>query len=94
MTWYHYPSALVPVAMAAWLRADGADRRRVVIALVGALVVAAVAIAAVVLIWGAIGLVILASRWSRPWPAVDQTGVTGSVAGSGSRSRMIASRIT
>ncbi len=72
VTWYHYPSALVPVAMAAWLRADGADRPRVVIALVSALAVAAVAIAAVVLVWGAIALVILASRWSRPWPAVDQ----------------------
>jgi glycosyl transferase family 87 len=66
VTWYHYPSALIPVAIAAWLRADQASIGRVRVALVAALVVAAVAIASLPLLWAAVGLVILAARWSRP----------------------------
>jgi hypothetical protein len=66
VTWYHYPSALIPVAIAAWLRADEAVGRRVRAAIVASMVVAAVAIALLPLLWVAIGLVILAARWSRP----------------------------
>ena len=66
VTWYHYPSAMMPVAIAAWLRADQRSIGRVRWTIVGAMVVAAVAIAAVALLWVVVGLVILAARWSRP----------------------------
>jgi hypothetical protein len=69
VTWYHYPSAMIPVAIAAWLRADQASGDRVRLAIVAAMIVAAVAIAVLPLLWTAIGLVILAARWSRPAPA-------------------------
>jgi hypothetical protein len=65
VTWYHYPSAMIPVAIAAWLRAAPPDRRRVVACLVAAEVVAAVALAILPLLWVAVGLVILAARWSQ-----------------------------
>lgn len=71
VTWYHYPSALIPVAIAAWLRADQGSIGRVRIVIVAAMIVAAVAIAALPLLWIAIGLVILAARWSRPAPSSD-----------------------
>jgi glycosyl transferase family 87 len=66
VTWYHYPSALIPVAIAAWLRADKASIGRVRVALAVAMVLAALAIALLPLLWVAIGFVILAARWSRP----------------------------
>ena len=72
VTWYHYPSAMIPVAIAAWLRADQASGVRLVI--VAAMVVAAVAIAVLPLLWIAIALVILAARWSRPAQAQDAAG--------------------
>jgi glycosyl transferase family 87 len=74
ITWYHYPNALIPVAIAAWLRADRAVKGRVRAAIVGAMVVAAISIAFLPLLWLAIGLVILAARWSRsePMPAVTE----------------------
>jgi hypothetical protein len=65
VTWYHYPSAMIPIALAAWLRAAPPDRRRVVACLIAAEVVAVVALAILPLLWLAIGLVILAARWSR-----------------------------
>ncbi len=65
VTWYHYPSAMIPVAIAAGLRAPVAARRRVGWAVVAAGIVAAVAIAWLPLLWLAIGLVIVAARWSR-----------------------------
>jgi Glycosyltransferase family 87 len=68
VTWYHYPSAMIPVAIAAWLRAEQDSGRRVRLAIVAAMIVAAVAIAVLPLLWMAIGLVILAARWSRPAP--------------------------
>jgi glycosyl transferase family 87 len=69
ITWYHYPNALIPVAIAAWLRADQAAIGRVRAAIVGAMAVAAISIALLPLLWGAIGLVILAARWSRSEPS-------------------------
>ena len=66
VTWYHYPSALFPVAIAAWLRSTPDARKRVALTLVVAEVVAAAALVALPLLWAAIGCVILATRWSRP----------------------------
>ncbi len=64
VTWYHYPSAMLPVAIAAGLRAHGASARPVRGLLVAAGVVAAVAIAALPLMYVALGLVIVAARRS------------------------------
>ncbi len=64
VTWYHYPSAMLPVAIAAGLRAHGASARPVRGLLVAAGVVAAVAIAALPLVYVALGLVIVAARRS------------------------------
>jgi hypothetical protein len=66
VTWYHYPSALLPIGIAAWLRAGAGERRRVTACLVAAEIVAAVALVLLPLLWVSIGLVILAARWSRP----------------------------
>ena len=65
VTWYHYPSAMIPIAIAAWLRAGPPDRRRVIACLITAELVAVVALVILPLLWLAIGLVILAARWSR-----------------------------
>jgi hypothetical protein len=75
VTWYHYPSALIPVAIAAWLRADQASLGRVRTSIVAAMVVGAIAIAALPLLWVAIGLVILAVRLSRPVASRAVAGV-------------------
>jgi hypothetical protein len=69
VTWYHYPSALIPVALAAGLRARGTSVRPVRGLLVAAGVLAAVAIAALPLIYVAMGLVIAAARRSAAAPA-------------------------
>ena len=68
VTWFHYPSALLPFGVAALLRADGRKgvARRVRGLVAASLVVAAVAIAALPLLWLAIGLALLAVRASRP----------------------------
>lgn len=66
VTWYHYPSAFIPLAIAAWLRATPPARRRVALTLVAAELVAAAALLILPLLWVAIGAVILATRWSRP----------------------------
>jgi hypothetical protein len=67
VTWYHYPSALIPFALAALLRADGAAPavgRRVRRMLAAAAVTAAIAIAWLPLLYAAIGLVLGALRMS------------------------------
>jgi hypothetical protein len=64
VTWYHYPSAMIPVAIAAGLRARGASARPVRSLLIAAGVVAAGSIAALPLIYLAMGLVIAAARRS------------------------------
>ena len=74
VTWYHYHSAMIPIAIAAWLRAEQGSLRRVRAVIIGAMVVAAVAIAALPLLWIAIGLVILAARWSRHVGSPDEAG--------------------
>lgn len=64
VTWYHYPSALLPIAIAAGLRARGSTVRPVQGLLLAAGVAGAVAIAALPLLYVAIGLVIAAARRS------------------------------
>jgi hypothetical protein len=71
VTWYHYPSAMIPVAIAAGLRAGGASARPVRLLLIAAGVVAAVAIAVLPLIYVAIGLVITAARRSGEGAAAE-----------------------
>jgi hypothetical protein len=69
VTWFHYPSALIPFGLVALLRARDRDRqtrRRVTALVAAAMVVAAVAIAALPLLWLAIALVLGAVRMSRP----------------------------
>lgn len=65
VTWYHYPAAFIPFAIAAGLRAYGTPRWRETAALiVGGLVVSGAAIAWLPLEWVGIGLVIVAIRRS------------------------------
>lgn len=64
VTWFHYPAALIPFAIAALLRAPRDAKVRATVA--AAAVVAAIGIAALPLIYVAIGLVIAAARMSRP----------------------------
>ena len=75
VTWYHYPSALIPIAIAAGLRARGPDSRSVWWLLVGAGVLAAISIAALPLLYVAMALVIVAARRSAPAPARPQVPV-------------------
>jgi hypothetical protein len=63
VTWFHYPSALLPFAAAAVLRSAGEPRVRGLV--LGAAVVAAVAIAFLPLLYVAVGLVLAAVRASR-----------------------------
>ncbi len=69
VTWFHYPSAMIPFGLAALLRShDGPAATRVGRLIAAALIVAAVAIAFLPLIWVAIGLVLVAVRLSLPRP--------------------------
>ena len=66
VTWYHYPSALIPFAIAALLRSrqGGQVASRVRWTIAAAALVAAVAVAWLPLIYVAIGLVLVAVRIS------------------------------
>jgi hypothetical protein len=64
VTWYHYPSAMIPIAVAAMLRASDEQMRPVAFVVAAAAVVAAVALVWLPLLWVAIGLVIVAARVS------------------------------
>jgi hypothetical protein len=66
VTWFHYPVALLPIALVAWLRSGPGQRRRVGAALIGAMVIGAVAVPLPVFVWPAVGLVLLAARASSP----------------------------
>jgi hypothetical protein len=87
VTWYHYPSAMIPFGIAAVLRSDSAaSSKRVVAVLATALVVAAAAIVVVPLIWLAIVLVLVAVRLSQEGTsASDWQGAATAVA-AGARS--------
>jgi hypothetical protein len=77
VTWYHYPVALIPVALVAWFRSRGMARgRRVTAALLGAYVVADIAILAPVALWLSVALLFVAVRWSCPVGA-DPAPATG-----------------
>lgn len=63
VTWYHYPSALIPFAIAAMLRSRGTPRARTTTLLTGgAAVVAVASIAWLPLLWVGVGLLLLATR--------------------------------
>ena len=64
VTWYHYPSAMIPIAVAALLRASDENVRPVTLTVTAAAVVAALALVWLPLLWVAIGLVIAAARVS------------------------------
>lgn len=66
VTWFHYPVALLPVAIVAATRADQAARAATLTALVAAVVAAALAIVAPVAVWVAVAFVLLAVHVSRP----------------------------
>jgi Glycosyltransferase family 87 len=66
VTWFHYPVALIPVALAAWLRADAASRRTVAALLAGAIAVGVLAVGLPVFIWLGVLLVLVAVRRSLP----------------------------
>jgi hypothetical protein len=67
VTWYHYPVALMPIALAAWMRSRGSPNgRRVTATLLGAYVVADAAILAPVVLWAAVALLFVGIRSSRP----------------------------
>lgn len=67
VTWYHYPAALLPFALAAFQRARGGpDGRRTHATLAVAAVLAAVAIAWLPLLWLSAALVVAAVRSSAP----------------------------
>ena len=68
VTWFHYPVALIPVAIAAATRADQAARRATAVALVAAVIAAGMTIAAPVAVWIAVVFVLLAIHTSRPRP--------------------------
>ena len=77
VTWFHYPTALVPFAVLALARRDGALRPgRVSVLVVCALAAAALAIVAPVAVWLAVALVLAAVRLSRPAPGVEALSVT------------------
>ena len=65
VTWYHYPSAMLPVAAAAVLRASGPGARRVSVLVIAGGVVAALALLWLPLLWVAIALIVAAARVSR-----------------------------
>lgn len=73
VTWYHYPSALMPIALAALLRAPVERRDRVRVLVLAAGVTAAVALLALPLLWVAVALVIAAAVASKVPPAAVPT---------------------
>jgi hypothetical protein len=66
VTWFHYPVALLPVAIAAAARAEQPSRPATAVALAAAVVAAGLAIVAPAAVWVAIAFVLLAVRVSRP----------------------------
>jgi hypothetical protein len=65
VTWYHYPVALIPVALAAWTRSRGTTQgHRVTCAIALAYMVADAAVALPVVLWLSVPPLIAAVRWS------------------------------
>ena len=65
VTWFHYPVALLPVAIVAWTCGCEGQQQRVLMALISAMVIGVLAVPVPVLVWPAVGLVMLAVRASR-----------------------------
>jgi len=77
VTWYHYPVALIPIALVAWTRSRGAARARsVTVVLAAVVVVADVAVALPVAIWLAVILLFVAVRRSSPGSGFGPTPAT------------------
>jgi len=77
VTWFHYPSALIPFAIAFLLRArNGPAARATSACILAAAVVAALAIGWLPLLYVAIGLVLVAGRLSRA--TAEDAAVVGS----------------
>lgn len=77
VTWYHYPVALIPFALAAWTRSRGTARARsVTAALAAAVVVADVAVVLPVALWLAVVLLFVAVRLSRRGSGFEPTLAT------------------
>ena len=83
VTWYHYPSAMLPIAVAAILRVSGPDTRRVSLLVAAGAVVAAISLVWLPLLWVAVGLIVAAARASAPAPASgsDPAGVPAPATG-------------
>jgi hypothetical protein len=73
VTWYHYPSAMIPIAAAAMLRASGETARSVALLITAGAVVAAVALVWLPLLWVAIGLIVTAARVSGARSSIAST---------------------
>ncbi len=73
VTWYHYPSAMIPLALVALLRAAPETAGRVRGAVAGAAVIAVLALAWLPLLWVTVALVVGAVAISRPRPAPDRS---------------------
>jgi hypothetical protein len=72
VTWFHYPVALIPFAVAAVARSQAAStaiRRRTRVLIAAAVGVTVVAIGLAPLVWLAVALVLVAVRLSRPTAA-------------------------
>jgi hypothetical protein len=66
VTWYHYPAALMPVAIAAVLRARDARVRPTIACLAAAVIVGTVSVVWLPSMWIAVGLLGGAVHLSRP----------------------------
>ncbi len=66
VTWYHYPAALMPVAIAALLRARDARVRPTVALVAAAVVVGTVSVIWLPSMWAAVALLVGAVHASRP----------------------------
>lgn len=75
VTWYHYPSAMIPLALVALLRAAPETAGRVRGAVAGAAVIAVLALAWLPLLWVTVALVVGAVAISRPRPEPDRSVV-------------------
>ncbi len=60
VTWFHYPVALMPVALVAWMRANAGVRRDVNGLLLAAIGIGVVAVAVPVAVWASVALVLAA----------------------------------
>jgi hypothetical protein len=66
VAWFHYPVALLPVAISAAPRADQTARPATQAALVAAVIAARPAIVTSVMVWRAVAFLLLAVHVSRP----------------------------